>query len=613
MEQIFKELVEIGYVFPAETEFVSSKNRLKVNVLNGRVRIDYANIRDVARAGLILKTYGTDSDYVIEEKNEFKDVCLMVDCSRNAVKNIQTVKKLIRNLAMIGYTSLMLYTEDTYEVENEPMFGYLRGRYTKAEMKELDAYANQWGIELIPCIQTLAHLNQLTRYKYSHFKCFDCEDILFVGEERTYALIDNMFKTLSECYASRRIHIGMDEAWLLGRGKYLNKNGLAPRFEILCVHLQKICEIARKYGLKPIMWSDMFWRTAIEGRNGHDKNDEVLIPQEILNKIPKEVTLCHWDYHYVNAEEYGKLLGIHKQFNNEIWFAGGTVEDIRGFIPHLTYSNKVAKAAIEAAKSFNIKSLMETVWGDNGGECSLFATLPAIMCYSYTSLGLSNERLEREFQALTGYDYNEYMRLEEAQTFGKYTEDLGNPSKYGLYNDVFLGYADTAISTEDKKYFTKAKQSIANLKNGQYGYVFESAYDLNAVLELKYDMGLRLRKAYQEKDKTELNNCADDLLKTIGLLEKFIESYRKQWLTENKPNGLEVQEIRLCGLKGRLIGCRERLIAYLNGEIEEIPELNETLLEQAVSRKCAGNRLDLFSHEAIASVGAFDGYTEVDV
>lgn len=174
----------------------------------------------------------------------------MVDCSRNAVKNIQTVKKLIRNLAMIGYTSLMLYTEDTYEVENEPMFGYLRGRYTKAEMKELDAYANQWGIELIPCIQTLAHLNQLTRYKYSHFKCFDCEDILFVGEERTYALIDNMFKTLSECYASRRIHIGMDEAWLLGRGKYLNKNGLAPRFEILCVHLQKICEIARKYGLK---------------------------------------------------------------------------------------------------------------------------------------------------------------------------------------------------------------------------------------------------------------------------------------------------------------------------------------------------------------------------
>ncbi len=613
MEKFFKELVEIGFVFPEETEFVLSKNGLKVNVSNGRIRIDYSNIRDIARAGLILKANGTDSDYVIEENCVFNDVCLMVDCSRNAVKNIQTVKKLIRNLAMIGYTSLMLYTEDTFEVENEPMFGYLRGKYTIAEMKDLNAYANEWGIELIPCIQTLAHLNQLARYKYTHFKCFDCVDILLVGEERTYALIDNMFKTLSECYTSRRIHVGMDEAWLLGRGKYFDKNGFVSRFEILCTHLQKICDLAKKHGLKPIMWSDMFWRTAHEGKGCRNENGKVVIPQEILHKIPKEVALCHWDYHYVNADEYRNLLEIHKQFDNEIWFAGGTVEDNRGFIPHLTYSTKVAKAAIEEAKKFKIKSLMETVWGDNGGECSLFATLPAIMQYSYTALGLSQERLEKEFYALTGYDYNEYMRLEEAQTFGKHTEDLGNPSKYGLYNDVFLGYIDTAINPEDKKYFTKAKQAIAHLKDGQYGYVFESAYALNEVLELKYDMGIRLRNAYKVKDKIELKNCVDDLLKIIKLLEKFIEYYRKQWLQENKPNGLEVQEIRLGGLKGRLKGCRERLIAYLNGEIEEIPELSETLLEQASLRKCAGDRLDLFSHEAIASVGAFDGFTEVDV
>ena len=608
-----KEIKEIGFSFPESTKYKQKENGLKVTVKQGAVCVEYANTRDLARAGLILKANGTDSDYVIEENNVFQDVCLMIDCSRNAVKNVETVKKLIRNLAMIGYTSLMLYTEDTYEVENEPMFGYLRGRYTKAEMKELNAYANEWGIEFIPCIQTLAHLNQLTRYKYTHFKCFDCADILLVGAERTYELIENMFKTLSECYTSRRIHIGMDEAWLLGRGNYLNKNGLVPRFEILCSHLQKICEIARKYELKPMIWSDMFWRIAYGDKNCRDEEGKVIIPQEILAKIPKEVTLCHWDYHYVTADKYRELLEIHKQFDNEIWFAGGTVEDNRGFIPHLTYSTKVANAAIEAAKQADIKSLMETVWGDNGGECSLFATLPAIMHYSYTARGISQERLEKEVQALTGYDYNEYMQLEQAQTFGKYTEDLGNPSKYGLYNDVFLGYADTAIISEDKKYFTKAKQSIAHLRNSQYGYVFESAYDLNQVLELKYDMGIRLRKAYQEKDKTELENCADDLLKTIELLEKFIISYRKQWLEENKPNGLEVQEIRLGGLKERLTGCRERLLAYINGALKEIPELGETLLEQATLRTCAGNRLDLFSHEAIASVGAFDGFTEVDV
>lgn len=58
----------------------------------------------------------------------------------------------------------MLYTEDTYEVNDEPYFGYVRGRYTKEEMKELDAFAGSLGISLIPCIQTLAHLKATFRW-----------------------------------------------------------------------------------------------------------------------------------------------------------------------------------------------------------------------------------------------------------------------------------------------------------------------------------------------------------------------------------------------------------------------------------------------------------------
>ena len=39
MEQIFKEIVEIGFAFPAETEFTLSNNGLKVSVLNGRIHM----------------------------------------------------------------------------------------------------------------------------------------------------------------------------------------------------------------------------------------------------------------------------------------------------------------------------------------------------------------------------------------------------------------------------------------------------------------------------------------------------------------------------------------------------------------------------------------------
>ena len=44
----------------------------------------------------------------------------MIDCSRNAVASVESVKKWIDLTSSIGYNTLMLYTEDTYEVSGEP-------------------------------------------------------------------------------------------------------------------------------------------------------------------------------------------------------------------------------------------------------------------------------------------------------------------------------------------------------------------------------------------------------------------------------------------------------------------------------------------------------------
>ena len=59
--------------------------------------------------------------------NSFNRLGVMLDCSRMAVMNLPTLKKWIDIMADLGYNTLMLYTEDTYEVDNQPYFGYLRG------------------------------------------------------------------------------------------------------------------------------------------------------------------------------------------------------------------------------------------------------------------------------------------------------------------------------------------------------------------------------------------------------------------------------------------------------------------------------------------------------
>ena len=179
---------------------------------------------------------------------------VLLDCSRNAVMKPEELKKLILFLEKAGYNCLELYTEDTYELEGEPRFGYLRGRYTKAELKELDAFGKEHGVELIPCIETLGHLEKIFEWKEYAGIC-DCGGVLLAGEEKSYRLIEKMFAACAECFSSRTINIGMDEAHGLGLGQYLFRHGYEDRFGIFLGHLKRVSEIALKYGFTLVIWS----------------------------------------------------------------------------------------------------------------------------------------------------------------------------------------------------------------------------------------------------------------------------------------------------------------------------------------------------------------------
>ena len=140
----------------------------------------------------------------LEETVGFRRFGTMLDCSRNAVMTVEALKRWIDLTADLGYNTLLLYTEDTYEIEGEPYFGYMRGRYTKEELREADRYARSKGMEVIPCIQTLAHLNAIVRWP-AYQGHVDTGDILLAGDEAVYELIDKMFATVSRCFESRTV------------------------------------------------------------------------------------------------------------------------------------------------------------------------------------------------------------------------------------------------------------------------------------------------------------------------------------------------------------------------------------------------------------------------
>lgn len=240
----------------------SERSELFFDKENKRFNIFYKSNNELFRLLLETEHYDFNNNFEIKINSSFKDLSIMVDVARNYPLKVETFKKLIRYMALLGYSTLKIYFEDLLEVNNEPYFGYLRGRYSKEEIKEIVNYADLFKIEVMPYIQTLAHLNQIKRWCV-YRDHFDIDDILLVDDERTYTLIDNMLETISESFKSKRINIGMDEAYLLGRGKYLDKNGYEKRVNIFKKHLSKVLTLTSKYNLDVEMWGDMFLITQV--------------------------------------------------------------------------------------------------------------------------------------------------------------------------------------------------------------------------------------------------------------------------------------------------------------------------------------------------------------
>ena len=513
--------------------------------------------------------------------NKFRRFGTMIDCSRNAVMTVESVKKWIDITSDLEYNTVMLYMEDTYEIKGEPFFGHYRGRYSIEELREIDDYAFKNNMEFIPCIQTLAHLNGIFHWNEYKNRIWDCTDILLANENETYELIDKMFKTFSENLRTGIINIGMDEAHFLGLGKYLDKYGFKERTKILTDHLKKVSTIAEKYDLQLIMWGDMFVRLA---NGGEYYVTDFKAPKEVKDSIPDNVNIIYWDYYSLNKEKYDKMIKAHASIKDNIWFAGG-LWNWGSFVPQNKFSIEANKAAISACVENGVKDVFLTLWGDDGAECSPFAILPSLYHASQIAQDITDDEvIKNGFKQKYAIDFDDYMLLDLPNTPSKADRilsdsDLRNPEKYMLYCDCFMGQYDyTVKGDESHKYKECAEKLKKNENNSDFGYLFSKERALCEALSLKYEIGVRTRKAYLEKNIADINSIIGDYDTMILLVEEFYRQFKNQWFKENKPYGFDIQDIRIGGLLQRLKSCKERLQQFAEGKITIIEELEEPVL-----------------------------------
>ena len=507
---------------------------------------------------------------------KFETLGVMMDLSRNAVTNLDSIKRFLSVIRKMGYNTVFLYTEDTYEVEGAPYFGYMRGRYSMEELREIDDYAAALGIEAIPCIQTLAHLNAYKRWRTVPF---DYDDILLTDDERTYRLITAMFKSLKQCFRTKRIHVGMDEAHMLGRGQHLDIHGYEHSSTVIARHLAKVSEIAKEFDYDILIWSDMYIRC---WNNGAYYPKEVKpFPKEIAASLPENVIPVYWDYYHNDEETYSKYIKLHSELSSNTWFAGG-VWRWRGHLPLNQYSFDTMGPAIKACVKHKVKNIFMTLWGDDGGECSFFSLLPGLLFVAeYAKGNFDMEKIKGKFKRIVGVDFDDFMLLDKPNRLELDPEKPVNPAKYMLYSDYFNGFLDyTVVPGGNEKYAQYEKEiSAAAKKTRKYHNIFDTAAKLCSVLSIKYELGVKTRAAYQNGDKEELLRLAnEDYYELEKRIAAFHKAYEKQWFEENKANGFDVQDLRLGGLLQRTKSCRKRLLDYASGKISRIEELECEIL-----------------------------------
>ena len=563
--------------------------RIGVSLKKGEAIIYYRDRVQFFRGlGILVENAKRSDSFDITEDGFFEKLSAMIDASRCSVPTVKSAKRVLDHLALMGYNMMMLYTEDVVELEGRPYFGYMRGRYTVADLREIDDYAYEYGIEVIPCLECYGHMEKYLIWgEASPIK--DTAGVLLAREEKTFEFVEQLIATTTSAFRSKRIHIGMDEAWDMGRGAFLDKHGYVPPFDIFNEYMERLIAITNKYGLTPMMWSDMYFRISNKNGDGYYEED-IEIPDDVKAKIPKEVELVFWHYGEKPwCDDY--MLKKHTELDRNIIYAGGNWGWI-GHFPEHNYMMETTKFSLNACRNNGVKEAMLTVWCNDNAECDTFANLFSMsyfaeICYDKDA---GADKLKSRFEATTGGDYDLFYKM------SYYQNDFENNKDFPSYSNRFFGkplfwqdilaglYDERLIENPMSAHYEMCAKEFAGKNAGAWGYLYEYAYRVFDYLATKTYVAERLYPAYKAGDKKTLRELCDVYLPSLK--EKTVavhKVHRDTWFRNNKILGWQNLDTRYAGMAARCDTAMLLINAYLAGEIPTIEELDEERLYKGLS------------------------------
>ena len=386
----------------------------------------------------------------------------------------------------------------------------------------------------------------------------------------------------------------------MGRGAFLDKNGYVPPFDIFNEYMDRLIGITNKYGLEPMMWSDMYFRISSKDQKTYCAPD-IVISDDVKAKIPKEMSLVFWHYGEKNrCDDY--MLKKHVELGREVIFAGG-LWSWNGHFPQYEYAYSCTKFSLEACRNNGVRQAMITVWSNDNAECDLFSNLFGLSFFAELAYdkNVGEEKLKARFEALTGADYDAF------KTMGLYHnrfDDANFPSfhdrffgKALFWQDIMEGLYDAKLFLRPmSRHYVECAEKIKKYVNDEkWGALYEHAFRVFDYLATKTLIAENLVPAYKDGNKQLLAKIANELLPLLKeKCDKVHRSHKARWFSYNKILGWSNLDIRYGGVCARCDTGIELIKLFLDGKCDKIDELEQQRLPKGLS--------GFYQYKKIASV-----------
>ena len=192
------------------------------------------------------------------------------------------IEKLTRRLKDWGYNTIIYEIEDKLKFSGHPVISHPEA-LSHEETARFVASIRKKGLDVIPCMQTLGHLEFiLEKDGYEKFREVpEVHDQVCPRNDDARSLIVGICDEIIDvCKPRQFFHVGADETRALGRcprcAEYARTRSLG---ELYVQHMLPIFDHIHSRGLRPIIWADI-----------------LLAHPEVIETIPEYVVMMDWDY-----------------------------------------------------------------------------------------------------------------------------------------------------------------------------------------------------------------------------------------------------------------------------------------------------------------------------